>query len=97
MEPVSNGPRPGRRWALGAILALAGLWGAVAPFVITSGQSGKHGGAKQASERLAVNIAPGVAGALAGLILLTGVATAVTARGTEDRFETAQTAYSAAR
>ena len=70
MEPVSNGSRPGRRWALGAILALAGLWGAVAPFVITSGQSGKHGGAKQASERLAVNIAPGVAGALAGLVLV---------------------------
>jgi len=36
---------------------------------------------------------PLLAAALAGLILVTGVATTVTARGTEDRFETAQTVY----
>lgn len=36
---------------------------------------------------------PVLAAAVTGLILLTGVATTVTARGTEDRFETAQTVY----
>jgi hypothetical protein len=55
---------------LGAILAVTGLWGAISPFVLSASQGGKHAASKLMSQRLAVNVAPGVAAVLAGLALL---------------------------